>query len=173
MKIFRSLAIAAVAALAAFFLAGCLFKPAVYAGYAIINNPDCRSTLVIGSNNTQANAVHSPLGDITDGGEAGAEADAQAGKAKSGGLFVNNTVGNRSADIDATSTLEKLSRVKESTVGQNTGRDQSPISAETTPTTNKEKRVSVSVPLSASQNGNATATSSAETDVAEDDGGER
>lgn len=192
MKIFRGIAVIS-AAFAALSLTGCFLRPAVgYAGYAIINNPDSRSTLVIGSNNTQANAVHSPLGAAGDskacgcGQEkcpgcnqadgkpcgmcaSGAVADGKENKAYSGGLFVNNTVGNRSADIDATSSLEKLSRVRESTVGQNTGRDQSPVNAETTPTYTTDRRVNVSVPLSASQNGNATSTS----DAALEDAGDK
>lgn len=123
------------------------------AGYVIQNDAESKATVVIGSNNTQANAIHSAVGGA--GAEGGADAD-QTGKAKAGGLFVNNTVGNRSADVDATTSLEKLSRVQDSTVGQTTGRDQSPATSTATPTTSREKNVSVSVPVSASQNGTAT-----------------
>jgi len=191
------------AAIAGLFLTGCFLRPAVgYAGYAIINNPDSRSTLVIGSNNTQANAVHSPLGATDEPGECAcgkdgcqegcsenkaqkacscatasgcgrAFADGKENRAYAGGLFVNNTVGNRSADIDATSSLEKLSKVKESTVGQNTGRDQSPVNAETTPTYTTDRRMNISVPLAASQNGSATSTSEVLPDDSEDSSSEQ
>ena len=200
MKIYRGFLFVVFVLALSGLLAGCFLRPAVgYAGYAIINNPDSRSTLVIGSNNTQANAVHSPLGASGEsqacgcgkencpactqeegkpacgcgGCQAGsgrAVADGKENRAYAGGLFVNNTVGNRSADIDATSSLEKLSRVRESTVGQNTGRDQSPVNAETTPTYTTDRRTSITVPLSASQNGNASSSASPAWTEGEGDG---
>ena len=143
-----------------FFAAGCgmLERPYVgNAGYVLINQPDSKATAVIGSNNTQANAIHSPLGEAARGedGQQKAQENAEGKSAVGGGLFVNNNVGDRSADIDATSSLEKLSKVSESNVSQNTGRDQSPASSSTTSTSSKQKttEVDVSTPVSVSQAG--------------------
>jgi len=125
------------------------------AGYVLINQPDSKATAVIGSNNTQANAIHSPLNEGGMEQPEKAEADGTGRIAKASGLFVNNNVGDRSADIDATSSLEKLSKVSESNVSQNTGRDQSPASSSTTFTSSKQKttEVDVSTPVSVSQAG--------------------
>ncbi len=138
---------------------GMLERPYVgNAGYVLINQPESKATAVIGSNNTQANAIHSPLGDVE--GKAGAEQqkaqeNAEGKLATGSGLFVNNNIGDRSADIDATSSLEKLNKVSESNVSQNTGRDQSPASSSTTSTSSKQKttEVDVSTPVSVSQAG--------------------
>ena len=152
MKMFALMAVLAV------FVAGCglLERPYVgNAGYVLINQPDSKATAVIGSNNTQANAIHSPLNEGGMEQPEKAEADGAGRIAKASGLFVNNNVGDRSADIDATSSLEKLSRVSESNVSQNTGRDQSPASSSTTSTSSKQKttEVDVSTPVSVSQAG--------------------
>jgi len=97
-------------------LSGCNgLRPQVNAGYYIENLPDSKTTVLIGTNNSQANAIHAALGDSASGGGVegqAAEASAADQTAKSSGLFVNNTVGNRSADIDATSALEVLKDVQ-------------------------------------------------------------
>lgn len=120
----------------AFFTCGCgSLKPHVTAGYYIENSPESKSTIVLGSNNTQANAIHSALPNSTaEGGTA--EASQAAATAKSSGLFVNNTVGSRSADIDATAALETLRNVQSSTASQNATRgDASPNTTTQSPTT--------------------------------------
>lgn len=128
----KTLAIIAIAALAA----GCgSLRPAVTAGYYIENLPDSKSTIVLGSNNTQANAIHSALPTSTAEGSTAA-ADQANQTARSSGLFVNNTVGSRSADIDATAALETLRNVQSSTASQSATRgDTSPNTTTQTPTT--------------------------------------
>ena len=103
----------------AFILSGCNgLRPQVNAGYYIENLPDSKTTVLLGTNNTQANAIHSPLGTVPDVGGAPADATNGTETAKSSGLFVNNTVGNRSADIDAASAFEVLKNVRGSSAGQ-------------------------------------------------------
>lgn len=99
---------------------GLLGPSAVNAGYYIENKPDSKTTIILGSNNSQANAIHSPLGKVsgTVGEGESAEANKEELKAKSSGLFVNNAVGDRVADVDATAALEVLRNVKGSSAGQ-------------------------------------------------------
>lgn len=120
----------------AFFSCGCRgLKPSVTAGYYIENLPESKSTIVLGSNNTQANAIHSALPTST-AETSTAEADNANQTARSSGLFVNNTVGSRSADIDATAALETLRNVQSSTASQSATRgDTSPNTTTQTPTT--------------------------------------
>ncbi len=118
-KMKTSIIIATIAAFAVMFTVGCNgLRPQVNAGYYIENLPDSKTTVLLGTNNTQANAIHSPLGKVPDVGGAPADATNGTETAKSSGLFVNNTVGNRSADIDATSALEVLKNVKGTSAGQ-------------------------------------------------------
>lgn len=126
----------AIVSIVAFFSSGCgLLKPSVTAGYYIENLPDSKSTIVLGSNNTQANAIHSALPTSTAEGST-AEADQANQTARSSGLFVNNTVGSRSADIDATAAMETLRNVQSSTASQSATRgDTSPNTTTQTPTT--------------------------------------
>ncbi len=118
----KGIAILALVILALMMGSGCT-RPTVYAGYYVENQPDAKTTLLIGTNNSQANAVHSPLGaDVQSAADDSASATREEDKnikiARSSGLFVNNTVGDRAADIDATSALEFLKDVKASTAGQ-------------------------------------------------------
>jgi len=103
-------------------LSGCNgLRPQVNAGYYIENLPDSKTTVLIGTNNSQANAIHAALGDSASGGGVegqAAEASAADQTAKSSGLFVNNTVGNRAAEIDATTALEVLKNVRGTSAGQ-------------------------------------------------------
>ena len=118
MKEFLKLCLAAVWVM----LTGCgLMRPAsVNAGYYIENKPDSKTTIMLGTNNSQANAIHAAIGDAgtADGEKAEAvkEDEGKAGQtAKSSGLFVNNNVGDRSAEVDATAALEMLKDVQDTT----------------------------------------------------------
>jgi len=121
MKEFLKLCLAAVWVM----LTGCgLMRPAsVNAGYYIENKPDSKTTIMLGTNNSQANAIHAAIGDAgtADGEKAEAvkEDEGKAGQtAKSSGLFVNNNVGDRSAEVDATAALEMLKDVQGTSAGQ-------------------------------------------------------
>lgn len=101
------------------FLVGCAgIRPQVNAGYYIDVKPDSKATLQIGTNNSQANSIHSPIGSAAATEGETADADKQAETAKSSGLFVNNNVGDRSADVDTTAALEMLRNVKGVSAGQ-------------------------------------------------------
>ena len=118
--ILQRIAFAAVClALLAFIVSGCNgLRPQVNAGYYIENLPDSKTTVLLGTNNTQANAIHSPLGAVPAVGGAPADATNGTETANSSGLFVNNTVGNRAAEIDATTALEVLKNVRGTAAGQ-------------------------------------------------------
>lgn len=139
--------------------AGCNgLRPQVNAGYYIENLPDSKTTVLIGTNNSQANAIHAGLGNaagVTDGEKA--EADKAQQTAKSSGLFVNNNVGDRAADIDATSALEVLKDVRGTSAGQGqttTKGNESPATggAQTQTPTQTESRT-VNTPVAVSQQG--------------------
>lgn len=103
----------------AFIVSGCNgLRPQVNALYYIENLPESKATALIGTNNTQANAVHSPLGAVPTVGGAPADATTGTEAAKSSGLFVNNTVGNRAAEVDTTAALEVLKNVRGTSAGQ-------------------------------------------------------
>lgn len=77
-----------------------LLKPQqVNAGYYIQNLPESKTTIQLGTSNSQANAVHAPIGKAQGEGD-NAEAIGGEGKtAKASGLFVNTAVGDRAAVI--------------------------------------------------------------------------
>ena len=142
-------------------LSGCNgLRPQVNAGYYIENLPDSKTTVLIGTNNSQANAIHAALGDAASGGGVegqAAEASAADQTAKSSGLFVNNTVGNRAAEIDATTALEVLKNVRGTSAGQGqttTKGNESPATggAQTQTPTQTESRT-VNTPVAISQQG--------------------
>lgn len=127
-------------------LTGCgmFSRPSVgTAGYYIDNRPESKATLVIGSNGTQANALHGTLA-----GTAGEKGEPASDKSAGAGQFVNWNSGNRSADIDATAALQSLSRVSDTTNGQAGARDSSPQTTTQTPTTTEEHTTSVPVAVS-------------------------
>lgn len=140
-------------------LSGCNgLRPQVNAGYYIENLPDSKTTVLIGTNNSQANAIHAALGDAASGGGVegqAAEASAADQTAKSSGLFVNNTVGNRAAEIDATTALEILKNVRGTSAGQGqttTKGNESPATggAQTqTPSQVENRNRTVNVPVAA------------------------
>ena len=135
------------ATLATFAFTGCgLFsRPSVgTAGYYIDNRPESKATVVIGSNGTQANAIHGELSNQPgQGGEKTASAETSGA-----GQFTNWNSGNRSSDIDATAALQNLSRVSDTTNGQSGARDSSPQTTTQTPTTTEEHTTSVPVAVS-------------------------
>jgi hypothetical protein len=148
--------------------AGCFsgcngIRPQVNAGYYIENLPDSKTTVLIGTNNSQANAIHAGLGDaggVTDGEKAEAVKtdETKSGQiAKSSGLFVNNNVGDRAAEIDATTALEVLKNVRGTSAGQGqttTKGNESPATggAQTQTPTQTESRT-VNTPVAVSQQG--------------------
>lgn len=141
-------------AVIAVFACSCgLFKtPSITAGYYIANEPDSKATLVMGSNGTQANAIHAALPDVTAPAAAGdVEAPVADGKAKKtvagSGLFNNITVGDRSADFDTSAAVQALKEVQSSTAGQNSGRDQSPNNNQQSPNTTDDHTKETSIPL--------------------------
>lgn len=102
-------------------------------GYIINNYAESKATIAVGTNGSQTVGVHSALPT----GEAGnGETTAGDGKAISNAMFSNSNTGNRSADIDATSAIERLQNVQSSTASQNATRgDTSPNTTTQTPTT--------------------------------------
>ena len=143
--------------------AGCFsgcngLRPQVNAGYYIENLPDSKTTVLIGTNNSQANAIHAAIGDAAGAADGEkAEADKAQQTAKSSGLFVNNNVGDRAADIDATSALEVLKDVRGTSAGQGqttTKGNESPATggAQTQTPTQTESRT-VNTPVAVSQQG--------------------
>ena len=124
---------------------GIFSRPSVgTAGYYIDNRPESKATVVIGSNGTQANAIHGQLDNQpgTTGGETASE------KSPGAGQFVNWNSGNRSADIDATAAIEQLHKVSGTTAGQSSARDSSPQSTTQSPTSTEERNTTVPVALS-------------------------
>lgn len=138
-----------------FVIVGCglMQQPAVNAGYYIDNRPESKTSVLIGTNNTQSNAIHAEIKSNAGEGD-DAVADGDGRNAKSSGLFVNNTVGDRKAEVDATTALEVLRDVKGTSAGQTTTKgDSSPATLEQTP--NYEP--TTNVPTAVSKEG-ATAT---------------
>lgn len=145
----------------AFILSGCNgLRPQVNAGYYIENLPDSKTTVLIGTNNSQANAIHAALGDAAAGGGVegqAADANKATSTARSSGLFVNNNVGDRAAEIDATAALEVLKNVRGSSAGQGqttTKGNESPATggAQTQTPTQTETRTT-NTPIAISQQG--------------------
>ncbi len=138
--------------------AGCNgLRPQVNALYYIENLPESKATALIGTNNTQANAIHSPLGAVPAVGGAPADATTGTETATSSGLFVNNTVGNRAAEVDTTAALEVLKNIRGTSAGQGqttTKGDESPATggAQTQTPTQTESRT-VNTPVAISQQG--------------------
>ena len=143
--------------------AGCFsgcngLRPQVNAGYYIENLPDSKTTVLIGTNNSQANAIHAAIGDAAGAADGEkAEADKAQQTAKSSGLFVNNNVGDRAAEIDATTALEVLKNVRGTSAGQGqttTKGNESPATggAQTQTPTQTESRT-VNTPIAVSQQG--------------------
>lgn len=130
-------------------------RPQVHAGYYIENLPDSKTTVLIGTNNSQANAIHAPIKDAGSDTEGQpAEAKAAERTAKSSGLFVNNTVGDRTADVDATAALEMLRNVRGTSAGQSqttTQGDESPATGTQTQTPTQTETTTTNVPISVGQ----------------------
>ena len=159
--------------------AGCNgLRPQVTAGYYIENLPESKTTVLIGTNNSQANAIHSGLGDaagVADGEKAEAVKtdESKAGQtAKSSGLFVNNCVGDRAAEIDATAALEMLKDVQGTSAGQTqtTSKGDSSPSTGTqsqTPSNTQTDTTTLALPVAVGQTG-ATATADQSKPAADD-----
>lgn len=140
---------------AAVLFSGCSFlRPSVgQAGYYIDNRPESKATVVIGSNGTQANAIHGSLkGQPTQGGDKTASAETSGA-----GQFTNWNSGDRSADIDLSAAIEQLNKVNGSSAGQNASRDSSPNTQTQTTSPTETHANSTTVPVAVSQ-GAASAT---------------
>lgn len=149
------------------FITGCglITPPTVYAGQYFDMKKDSKPIVQVGTNGSQANAIHAAIGAVEGGEGQLAEADKNLQTAKSSALFNNNTVGDRSADVDATTALEMLKDVQGSSAaqGQTTSKgDTSPATggAQTQTPTQTETRTT-NVPISVSQGGANSATSPA------------
>lgn len=155
---YRFLVVVAVVA-AVLLFSGCgggLFGPdTVNAGYYIENKPDSKTTVLIGTNNSQANAIHAGVGGAAGAAEGErAEADDNARTAKSSGLFVNNAVGDRSADVDATTALEMLRNVRGVSAGQaqtQSKGDSSPSTSSQNQTPSNTESPTLALPVSVGQ----------------------
>jgi|BioPla2DNA2_1021312.scaffolds.fasta_scaffold22646_5 hypothetical protein len=173
----KAIAILMLVILAVMLGAGCtLLNPplTVNAGYYIDNKPESKTTVQLGTSNSQANAIHAGIGasaEATDGQPA--EADKTGQKAKSSGLFVNNVVGDRQADIDATAALELLRDVKGASAGQTqttSKGDSSPSTGTQSQTPALNENRTVNVPVAVSQQGAAAKTGDAPEAAAETGG---
>lgn len=138
--------------------AGCNgLRPQVNAGYYIQNLPESKTTIQLGTSNSQANAVHAPIGKAQGEGD-NAEAIGGEGKtAKASGLFVNTAVGDRTAEIDATTALEVLKNVKGSSAGQTQATskgDESPAAGTQTQTPTQTD--TTNIPVSVGKQSQAT-----------------
>lgn len=151
MQITRNFFIAIVFMVATFVITGCgLLRPGINAGYYINNEPDSKTTVLLGTNNTQANAIHARVDANTGQADDVATANENDKLAKSSGLFVNNTVGDRSADFDTTAALEVLKNVRGTSAGQSqttTKGDESPATGEQTQTPTQTETTTTNVPL--------------------------
>ena len=141
-------------AVASFLLEGCLRPNVGQAGYYVENKPESKATIVIGSNGTQANAIHGELkGQPTQNGDKTASAETSGA-----GQFTNWNSGNRSADIDLSAAIEQLNKVNGSSAGQNASRDSSPNTQTQNTTPTETHQNSITVPVAVSQGAaNATA----------------
>lgn len=152
---------------AAVLFSGCSFlRPAVgQAGYYIDNRPESKATVVIGSNGTQANAIHGELKN-----QPGQGGGSEASSAESGGTgqFTNWNSGNRSADIDLSAAIEQLNKVNGSTAGQNASRDSSPNTSTQTTTPTETHSTETNVPVAVSQGAAAAQTKPTEASAGED-----
>ena len=159
----------------AIILSGCglLNPPTVYAGQYYNMQKDSKPIVQVGTNGSQANAVHAAIGDAVAAAEGEkAEADKTTNTAKSSGLFVNNAVGDRSADVDAAAALELLKDVQGTSAGQTmtaSKGDQSPAtgSQTQTPSNTQTETKTNNIPVSVSQRG---ASAAATTNAAEKQG---
>lgn len=140
-------------------LTGCaLFSPpppTVNAGYYLDMQKDSKPSILIGTNNSQANAIHAALPGMEGGGTGTpAEADKSGNTAKSSGLFVNNNVGDRSADVDATAALEMLKDVQGTSAGQSqttSKGDSSPSTGTQSQTPSNTQTTTTNIPTAVGQ----------------------
>ncbi len=158
MKEFLKLCLSAVMVM----LTGCnlVRPPSVNAGYYIENKPDSKTTIMLGTNNSQANAIHAAIGESAGAAE-GEKAEAEkadegkAGQtARSSGLFVNNNVGDRVAEIDATAALEILKDVQGASAGQSqtsSKGDASPSTGSQTQTPSNTDTTTLALPVAVGQ----------------------
>ncbi len=143
-------------------LTGCK-SPDIYAGQYFDMKKDSKPIVMTGTNGSMANAIHAPIEGIGGAAEGEkAEADKEQQTAKSSGLFVNNTVGDRSADVDATTALEMLRDVKGASagLGQTTSKgDSSPSTGgDQTQTPTQTQTKTTNVPISVSNDGAESTT---------------
>jgi len=141
--------------IASIFITGCglMQTPSVYAGYYINNAPDSKASVNVGTSGTQSNTIHAAVTGGTNGANANPEATDGEKVSKGGGaMFINTATGDRSADIDAISAIEKIERARNITAGQSlaaTKGDESPASGDQTQnptqTDSKETNIPVSV----------------------------
>lgn len=132
-------------------------RPQVNAGYYIVNEPTSQATVVVGSNGTQANAIHAAVG--APGGTSGAvKSDSGGNKVETpAGLFVNAGQFEKSSDTDLSAALESLRNVKGSTAGLTQAAQASTGTSTQNPTNTTSDTTTLEIPVAVSQSA-ATAT---------------
>lgn len=143
-------------------LVGCNgLRPNSTAGINIVNEKGSNPVILSGNNNTQAIPIYEKL-DIklpeSPGGAQPADASSPDQRATASGVFVNANVGNRSSDLDATTGVNLLNRVKGASAGQTqttSQGDESPTSGSQTqtPSQTQSDTTTIAVPVSVGQQG--------------------
>ena len=147
-------------ALLAFIVSGCATRPNVTAYNYYDVKPESKACIQSGTQGSQANAIHSPLGQLPDiNPNAPAEATAtnpdtaKQNTVRSSGLFVCNSQGDRATDVAASNAMEFLKNVRGSSAGQGqtmTKGDASPAtgSQSQTPTQTESRTTNMPVAIS-------------------------
>jgi len=143
-------------ALLAIIVSGCV-RPNVTAYNYYDVKPESKACIQSGTQGSQANAIHSPLGQLPDiGPKAPAEATAGQNTVKSSGLFVCNTQGDRATDVAASNAMESLKNVRGSSAGQGqtmTKGDASPATGTQTQTPTQTESRTTNMPVAVSKMG--------------------
>lgn len=163
-RLMKMFGIMAVLALLACSVIGCAgLRPQVNAGYYIVNEPTSNATVVVGSNGTQANAIHAAVGmpEGTDYKNVGVKAENGDKKTSvPGGLFVNAGQFEKTSDTDLSAALESLKHVKGSTAGLTQAAQASTGTSTQNPTNTTSDTTTLDLPIAVSQSA-ATATTKA------------
>lgn len=143
-------------ALLAFIVSGCV-RPNVTAYNYYDVKPESKACIQSGTQGSQANAIHSPLGQLPDiDPKAPAEATAGQNTVKSSGLFVCNSQGDRATDVAASNAMEFLKNVRGSSAGQGqtmTKGDASPATGTQTQTPTQTESRTTNMPVAVSKMG--------------------
>lgn len=148
-------------ALLAFIASGCV-RPNVTAYNYYDVKPESKACIQSGTQGSQANAIHSPLGqlpDIDPAAPAEATTNQDANKqstVRSSGLFVCNSQGDRATDVAASNAIEFLKNVRGSSAGQGqtmTKGDASPATGSQSQTPTQTESRTTNMPVAVSKMG--------------------